>query len=486
MSHLGNSVEPEAASELAAVSAMNFASNWSLGPIECATSAGLLGLAHLFERGGEVSELDIDFTGSRDGSPQLLPLAESLCRNNTELRRFALCIPQNKGSGHRIVVAEAVYTALAGRNGAVEEIMLWNSGLDPQDARLLANALRAMVRIDLTGNYLGDEGAEVVANSARLGLRELLLSANDIGNNGAEAVARLISRESNSLQIVRLDINRIRATGFKALGTAVARRGRVRHLDLATNFAKPDAVVGLVQSFSSAGPLSLCSLNLGRNSMGEEGAGAISEALQRGAKVHNLNLKHNDVPLEGITALALALSSPLSSGLRELDLSENDVYDAAAEKLGDMLCANRILTELRLDMNMIGDRGAERIADALKGKNRTLRRLSLLGNKIGVHGAKAFGTMLAQNNMLLMLNMSANRVLDQGAEYLGNALCHNTGLELLWLEDCKIGNAGGVSLAAALRVNKDLGQVKLSGNQFDGQTIALLEGLSNSDRTISC
>ncbi len=62
---------------------------------------------------------------------------------------------------------------------------------------------------------------------------------------------------------------------------------------------------------------------------------------------------------------------------------------------------NRVLTELRLNGNEIGDVGAKAIAEALKvNGNADLTVLWLADNNIGVDGAKAIAEALKVNAVL--------------------------------------------------------------------------------------
>ena len=130
------------------------------------------------------------------------------------------------------------------------------------------------------------------------------------------------------------------------------------------------------------------------SAIGDEGAKALTNALQTNTSLTRLDLGGNDIGAEGVTALANALQ------------------------------INTSLAMLYLGNNKIGDEGATALANALQ-TNTSLAILYLTGNDIGIEGAKALANALKTNVSLTRLDLGRNDIGDEGEKALANALQHN-------------------------------------------------------------
>jgi Ran GTPase-activating protein (RanGAP) involved in mRNA processing and transport len=111
--------------------------------------------------------------------------------------------------------------------------------------------------------------------------------------------------------------------------------------------------------------------------------------------------------------------------IKSLDLRKESVGDEGAKVVAAILKENSAIEFVRLGMNMISGEGAKAIADALK-KNKTVRHISLSGNNIGVEGAKAIADSLKHNKTLQHIGLSSNGIGDEGAKAIAEALMENT------------------------------------------------------------
>ena len=105
-------------------------------------------------------------------------------------------------------------------------------------------------------------------------------------------------------------------------------------------------------------------LDLGYNVITSKGASILADALQYNNTLEQLSLWNNYIGDTGVDILCTALSMN-KNNLRKLDLSENDITDAGAGYLGQMLKNNTILTHLTLSRNNISDEGIEELANAI-------------------------------------------------------------------------------------------------------------------------
>ncbi|KAG0283777.1 hypothetical protein BGZ97_008416, partial [Linnemannia gamsii] len=100
----------------------------------------------------------------------------------------------------------------------------------------------------------------------------------------------------------------------------------------------------------------LTTLNLRNNSIGDNGAEALSETLKTNSTLTTLDLARNSIRNNGAVALSEALKS--NSTLTTLDLSSNSIGENGAVALSEALKTNSTLTTLNLQFNSIGDNGA--------------------------------------------------------------------------------------------------------------------------------
>ncbi|XP_015748198.1 PREDICTED: uncharacterized protein LOC107328000 [Acropora digitifera] len=124
---------------------------------------------------------------------------------------------------------------------------------------------------------------------------------------------------------------------------------------------------------------SLSSLDLGTNSIGDDGAYSLAKALRVSTSLTSLNLCSNCIDEEGADSLAQALGE--NNSLSSLDISCNSIGEMGADSLAQALGVNTSLSSLNLSLNSIGTEGAISLAQALKG-NASLSSLNLSGNSI--------------------------------------------------------------------------------------------------------
>lgn len=184
--------------------------------------------------------------------------------------------------------------------------------------------------------------------------------------------------------------------------------------------------------------LSITSLELGCNNIGDNGVTIITECLRRCRHLNHLALWGNNIGDAGILSLGdLVGTCPLET----LSLSNNEITDQGLSSLGFALSNCHTLRSLDLSVNSsISDNGLGLLVKAMKGvKECRLELLSVNNGSIGDLGAQFLGSWLSQPHCpLVSLDLSFNAVEDTGAQ----------------------------ALAAALQVNTKLVELNLSGNLF--------------------
>lgn len=123
------------------------------------------------------------------------------------------------------------------------------------------------------------------------------------------------------------------------------------------------------------------------------GARLLSESLPVNDSLLVLNLESNEVGIRGAEALASYLAKKTSNGLQKLYLSYNSIGDDGARAMGEALEVNRSLDTLTLKNNNIRPAGLTALAEGLK-KNTRLNYISLFGNDFNNKNGKEYYELL--------------------------------------------------------------------------------------------
>ncbi len=157
-----------------------------------------------------------------------------------------------------------------------------------------------------------------------------------------------------------------------------------------------------------------------------------------------LDLSGNELDEAAGVALAKALEK--NNTLTTLDLSGNELDEAAGVALAKELEKNNTLTTLDLWNNELDEAAGVALAKALE-KNNTLTTLDLSDNRLGEAGGVALAKALEKNNTLTKLDLMNNRHGEAGGGALSEALEKNDAPIKLYLWNNRLGEAGGVALA---------------------------------------
>ena len=227
---------------------------------------------------------------------------------------------------------------------------------------------------------------------------------------------------------------------------------------------------------------SLSSLVVSKNSVGDEGANSIAQSLRDNTSLSSLVLQSNFIGNEGADSLAQALR--VNATISSLDLSRNSVGAKGANSLAQSLKENSSLSSLVLQSNFIGNEGADSLAQALR-VNASISSLDLSRNSVGAKGANSLAQALKLNTSLSSLDLSYNLLGAEGAKSLSQALRVNTYLSSLNLYYNSVGNEGANSLAEALRVNTSLSSLDVSENSVGDEAADSLAQALMANKTLT-
>uniref|UniRef100_A0A8C5U5E9 NLR family CARD domain containing 3 n=1 Tax=Malurus cyaneus samueli TaxID=2593467 RepID=A0A8C5U5E9_9PASS len=305
-------------------------------------------------------------------------------------------------------------------------------------------------------------------------IQRLSLAENQISNKGAKALARslLVNRSlmllsspgpaveasTHSFTPVShsLQHNSIKEDGAAFLAEALLTNHRLVSLHLQKNAIGAQGARKIAEALKQN-----CSLReLSGNSVGDGGSTALAEALRVNHSLQSLDLQSNSISSAGVTALTAALCS--NRGLLSLNLRENSISKEGGPAIARALRSNSTLRKLDLAANLLCDDGGKAIALAIE-ENQALTSLHLQWNFIQAKAATALAQAL-QSNSTLVSQLQENAIGDEGMASLSAALKVNTTLVDLHLQVASVGAAGAQALAEALMVNQSLQILDLRGN----------------------
>lgn len=209
-------------------------------------------------------------------------------------------------------------------------------------------------------------------------------------------------------------------------------------------------------------------LNLNANNIDDADAKKISEMLAKSTSLESLSLGSNVIDTAGMCALADSLKSNTTLKSLALSFNKSEVkYDKPPYKM------NPIAVDVLVDMLSV---------------NTSLETLAI--NQIGVQGSAIIGEALGKNSIHLKhLDLSCQRnfseIGDAGVNHIAAGLKTNTTLKSIDLTGNEIGARGAQYLADALRANETLENLSLGCNDIgDSGFIAIIDALEEKNRTL--
>lgn len=400
-------------------------------------------------------------------------------------------------------------------SNTIKEVNLSRKSMGDMFARAIVQLLQkntSVVSMDLSWNGLTAETAKsfsvsLIKNST---LRSLNLSSNSIDVDGAKALAEGL-KQNKGLTTLKMSWNQLLDDGARYLASALTPASptssggssnasnlsnevasSTRRATLSSATANNSAFAGAMHSSSSQGSFqssssapyfsnsTLVSLELACNSIRDDGAKALFNALRLNPIFVDLNLEWNEISDDSLrhamapliqannvrsillvsndqlgsdTVKSIASSMHGNSSLQNLSLS-GKFGDGGCKSIASALTRHH-LVELRLNKCKMGDTGVQYLCTALM-TNKYLRALNLSSNKIGNDGAKAIQLLLEANITLTSLDLSANRIGDSGISNIASALTTNFTLISLRLQQNEFSEGGKRAMETALMSNWSL------------------------------
>ncbi|XP_062405513.1 NACHT, LRR and PYD domains-containing protein 3-like [Sardina pilchardus] len=257
------------------------------------------------------------------------------------------------------------------------------------------------------------------------------------------------------------------------LASVLSSGSSLRHLDLSDNRLRDTGVTLL--SAALRNPLcKLETLELRYCKLTEKSCSSLASALSSGSGLRELDLSVNNLLDSGVTLISAALRNPLCK-LETLELRDCNLTEKSCSSLASVLSSGSSLRWLNLSANRLRDSGVSILSASLKNPLCKLQALELWGCYLTKKSCSSLASVLSSDSSLRHLNMSENKLLDSGvlilSEALRNPLCK---LETLELWSCKLRGESCSSLASVLSSGSSLRQLNLSINRLQNSGVELL------------
>ena len=296
---------------------------------------------------------------------------------------------------------------------------------------------------------------------------ELDISGNNIGDVGIACLATVLQANTT---MKRLDIGRnlngIAVNGAKSLGKAISVNSSLEVLDIGGNSIGDEGVAHIANALQTN--TTMKALIVFECGISDKGAESLARALSVNSSLEELNISFNHIGDEGVAHIANALQT--NTTMKVLDVLTCGISCEGAESLARALSVNNSLEVLNISGNIIGDEVAH-IANALQ-TNTTMTVLNVSNCDVSCKGAESLGRALSVNSSLKELYFKDTSIGDEGVAHIANALKANTTMKLLSVDFCDISDKGAESLARALTVNSSLEKLNIRFNPFGDDGIA--------------
>jgi Ran GTPase-activating protein (RanGAP) involved in mRNA processing and transport len=321
--------------------------------------------------------------------------------------------------------------------------------------------------------------------------------------SGLEVLLRSQDSKVKELILEGVDTNTV---GLHPVLQELGRNTTVTNLSIDESVLSRENILQIQSVLRHNTTLQSLTLTLTFNALGNAGLTEITPVLYRNTSIKTLDLSHNDLDdIESanvlrellrrnktITSLCIsgnafgrdvAAARSIFEGLRcntalqKLDLSDCQLGDRGISVLANALAArNGGTLELNLQMNKITSVGVRALVDDNVEAAKTLAKLCLASNPIGIEGATVLNDALRRKTMpnLKLLDLNWCDIDDDGLVALVSTLGQNTSLQILSLEGSQFGERGFMALAESLPNIKGLQQVDLTTNASFESTLPLL------------
>ncbi|KAF9957175.1 hypothetical protein BGZ72_002110 [Mortierella alpina] len=325
-------------------------------------------------------------------------------------------------------------------------------------------------------------------------------------NNVDSWVKRLKENDASFTSLHILSFRRITSAELGQVFEAITNNSTLKEFYASGHALDQDAAHKLALALEHNKTLER--LNVGHDGLGSDETvfKILADGLAKSQAPLRLDLENKGLGGHDASVGALAAALKTNQALQELNLARNKLTDQDIAVLCKNLAQNRSVQKLDLCLNSFGEDGTRSVAELLAGQSDPdtpgLKEIDLSDNELTEEGGAAIGKALETNQQLERLRMSScmdpplpveeddeDKILwdhqiqelnvrltpeqeaeirsdgDTVLEAIATALKRNQTLQELWMDYCNISSIGATSLASALRRNHGLTTVRMRNNR---------------------
>ncbi|XP_067897771.1 NLR family CARD domain-containing protein 3-like [Heterodontus francisci] len=266
------------------------------------------------------------------------------------------------------------------------------------------------------------------------------------------ALALVLQMSDGDMKTLDLSHHKISSVGLQRLVPALRCFTNLKMIG--SNLG--DSGVKILSQMMKSPECKLQNLELERNDLSHKCCEALVFILSNSKMLSNLNLSNNNLGDRGICLLSTALKDP-QSRMQKLNLSNNNLSFGSWEELVNVLITNQTLRELNVSNNRMGEAGLRKLSTALKDPRCKLQKLGL--NNTSTLDFGMMGSYLEETGMKIVCDVLKDpRCTLKSLELAKNSLTQKNYEEL----------------ASAIRINHTLTHLDLSSNVIQDSGINVL------------
>ncbi|XP_072466334.1 NACHT, LRR and PYD domains-containing protein 12-like isoform X2 [Notamacropus eugenii] len=400
-------------------------------------------------------------------------LSAALRNPKCELRKLSLascCLTS--------ICSQNLFSAL-NHNKSLKDLDLSKNFFSEKEIKLLFKALEnqncTLEKLSLQSCYLSPASFQSLftALNNNKSLKVLDLSKNFLAEKEIQLLCKALENKTCKLEKLSLQCCGLSPLCFQILFSALLCNNSLKDLDVSGNFIDDRASKLLCKALENQN-CKLEKLSLGSCTFSPTWSQNLFSALLCNNSLKDLDVSGNFIDDRAGKLLCNALENQ-NCKLEKLSLGSCTFFPTWSQNLFSALLCNNNLKDLDVSGNFIDDRAGKLLCNALENQNCKLEKLSLASCCLTPEYSQNLLSALNSNESLKELDLSGNSLEEGGIKRLCMALANpNCKLEKLSLASCDLTSTCYPNLFSALRSNKSLKDLDLSGNSLEEMEIKLL------------
>ncbi|XP_072466325.1 NACHT, LRR and PYD domains-containing protein 12-like [Notamacropus eugenii] len=358
---------------------------------------------------------------------------------------------------------------------------LSNSAMNVLCSKLIQSSFK-LQKLSLSKCHLTASSCQLLSSLLKNNgsLMYLDLSMNFLGDEGMKVLCEVLRSKNCNIQDLRLSRCHFSNTCCENLSSALKAHERMKYLDLSENNLQDIGMNLLCEALGNPDS-SLQELKLSQCHLTDACCQNLSTCIKN-KNLTYLDLSGNSLHDCGMRLLCEGLRHP-ACNLQKLMLSLCNLTDSCCQDVSSVLKSNQSLIHLDLGCNNLYNHGVKLLCEALEHQDSNLQTLELWNCQLSAACCYSLSSVLKKNQSLIHLNLGANPLRNNGVKVLCEALGNqNCKLQELKLSKCLISTSGCRYLSSALKSNLSLIDLKLTGNGLGDEGVKLLfQALQNQD-----